>query len=157
MPHYLSLPEVFLLFVTCFTELNDLMGKKQSCPLGWSQFNGRCFRYFFSHITWAQAEVISSQILLSYKRNILWLILCKKFISLLQRHCLSLNANLASIQSHSEYIYIQRLIRESGGGSGETWIGGSDAEEVSVQTFFFFCYLSIFQTNLWIMQLLSPE
>ncbi|XP_014881081.1 ladderlectin-like [Poecilia latipinna] len=81
----------------------DLMMSKISCPVGWSGFGNRCFRYFGLFRTWARAE----------------------------RHCLSLGAQLASVHSLLEHHQIQNLISESGGGDQETWIGASDAEENS--------------------------
>uniref|UniRef100_A0A3B3VY11 C-type lectin domain-containing protein n=1 Tax=Poecilia latipinna TaxID=48699 RepID=A0A3B3VY11_9TELE len=97
----------------------DLMMSKISCPVGWSGFGNRCFRYFGLFRTWARAE----------------------------RHCLSLGAQLASVHSLLEHHQIQNLISESGGGDQETWIGASDAEEVSLHTVFVACQRSLREVN----------
>uniref|UniRef100_A0A3B5QTS6 Galactose-specific lectin nattectin-like n=1 Tax=Xiphophorus maculatus TaxID=8083 RepID=A0A3B5QTS6_XIPMA len=95
-----------LMFLCALTALsqaaatNDLL--RSSCPAGWSHFNHRCFIYIPRNMTWATA----------------------------QRNCVSLQATLASIQNFQEYHFIQRLITTASHGSPETWIGGSDAEEV---------------------------
>ncbi|XP_035985188.1 galactose-specific lectin nattectin isoform X3 [Fundulus heteroclitus] len=72
-----------------------------SCSSGWSEFNGRCFRYFPVPRTWASA----------------------------QKNCVSLQASLASIHNIDEYHEIQRLIMATSKEHKRTWIGGSDAQE----------------------------
>uniref|UniRef100_A0A3B5LDA2 C-type lectin domain-containing protein n=1 Tax=Xiphophorus couchianus TaxID=32473 RepID=A0A3B5LDA2_9TELE len=95
-----------LMFLCALTALsqaaatNDLL--RSSCPAGWRKFNNRCFIYIPRTMTWARA----------------------------QRNCVSLQATLASIHSFQEYHYIQRLITTATHGSPQTWIGGSDAQEV---------------------------
>ncbi|XP_048016396.1 galactose-specific lectin nattectin-like [Megalobrama amblycephala] len=42
----------------------------------------------------------------------------------LQFGCLNHNGNLASVQSHDEYIFIQKLIRQTTHASTPAWIGG---------------------------------
>ncbi|XP_054888109.1 ladderlectin-like isoform X2 [Poeciliopsis prolifica] len=76
----------------------------QSCSWGWSLFNGRCYRYFSTYTTWAQAE----------------------------KNCLGVQANLASIHSYEEYQFIHRLILDSTSSNVETWIGGTNAQQSSV-------------------------
>ncbi|XP_016522018.1 ladderlectin-like isoform X1 [Poecilia formosa] len=71
------------------------------CPSGWTPINGRCFLYVASEMSWAKAE----------------------------KNCLSLGANLASIHNVNEYHQVQALITAASRGSGQTWIGASDAEQ----------------------------
>ncbi|KAM6894308.1 ladderlectin-like [Lycodopsis pacificus] len=71
------------------------------CCSDWTEFNGRCFRYIPTPMTWASAE----------------------------RNCLSLGGNLASVHSLLEYHVIQRIIQSKSHASTTSWIGGSDAEE----------------------------
>ncbi|XP_047436298.1 ladderlectin-like [Mugil cephalus] len=70
------------------------------CP-GWSEYNGRCFIFIPTPMTWARAE----------------------------RNCQSLGGNLASVHDVFEYQAIQKVIWSSTHAYPETWIGGSDAEE----------------------------
>ncbi|XP_051745521.1 galactose-specific lectin nattectin-like isoform X2 [Ctenopharyngodon idella] len=74
------------------------------CKEGWSAFGCRCFRFFSSHYTWAGAE----------------------------KYCLYYNGNLASVHSHEEYMFIQKLVRQTTHATTRAWIGGSDAAEEGV-------------------------
>ncbi|KAM7366615.1 hypothetical protein PAMP_016038 [Pampus punctatissimus] len=74
------------------------------CPSGWDKYNGRCFRYIPRSMSWAQAE----------------------------KNCQSMGANLASVHSADEYHHLQKIIVTFTHSYGETWIGGSDAEQESV-------------------------
>ncbi|KAK9978876.1 hypothetical protein ABG768_020614 [Culter alburnus] len=71
-----------------------------TCASGWSAYGCRCFRFFNKHETWSRAE---------YK-------------------CLSYGGNLASVHNHDEYMFIQRMIRQTTHASTRTWIGGRCAE-----------------------------
>ncbi|XP_034533054.1 ladderlectin-like [Notolabrus celidotus] len=75
----------------------------RSCPWGWSHYNGRCFRYMPSPMAWAVAE----------------------------RNCRSQDGNLASVHSYAEFDF-KGLISRATHGNPETWLGGSDAQYVSV-------------------------
>uniref|UniRef100_A0A8C9Z9M4 C-type lectin domain-containing protein n=1 Tax=Sander lucioperca TaxID=283035 RepID=A0A8C9Z9M4_SANLU len=72
------------------------------CYGGWSRFNDRCFFYDPRPMTWAKAE----------------------------KNCESLGGNLASVRNIMEYHELQRLIMTNSHEYKETWIGGTDAQEV---------------------------
>ncbi|XP_039678987.1 type-2 ice-structuring protein-like isoform X2 [Perca fluviatilis] len=80
---------------------SHIVEKSSSCPRGWTRYNGRCFLYVPTAITWAKAE----------------------------RNCQSLGGNLASVHNIQEYLWIQKLIATTSHNSKETWIGGSNAQE----------------------------
>uniref|UniRef100_A0A3B3USW4 Ladderlectin-like n=1 Tax=Poecilia latipinna TaxID=48699 RepID=A0A3B3USW4_9TELE len=86
-----------------WTIQNHVVKRTTSCPSGWTLYRSRCFRYFSSAYTWAQAE----------------------------RNCISMGGNLASVHSSEEYHEIQSLIMRATYAMKVTWIGGSDATEVS--------------------------
>uniref|UniRef100_A0A147ALG9 Ladderlectin-like n=1 Tax=Fundulus heteroclitus TaxID=8078 RepID=A0A147ALG9_FUNHE len=77
---------------------------ESSCPTGWTLINNRCFHYVARTMTWAGAE----------------------------RHCLSMGANLASVHDTSEYHQVQSVITTASYGSGTTWIGGTNAQELAI-------------------------
>ncbi|XP_067381270.1 ladderlectin-like [Channa argus] len=81
------------------TERSNL--DKRTVVHGWTQINGRYFRFFPTPRTWAQAE----------------------------KYCQSIGANLASVHSAQEHKSLQKLISQATGYNKEAWIGGSDAEE----------------------------
>ncbi|XP_027143462.1 type-2 ice-structuring protein-like isoform X2 [Larimichthys crocea] len=85
------------------TAKNHLVIGSASCPCGWSEFNGRCFHFFPTIMTWAKAE----------------------------SNCLSLGGHLASIHNILEYHAIQNLIQSTTENKIKikTWVGGSDAQE----------------------------
>ncbi|XP_047242146.1 ladderlectin-like isoform X2 [Girardinichthys multiradiatus] len=85
-------------------EATDLVKRHKSCPYGWSQFKYRCYRYFSTPITWARAE----------------------------RTCLSMQATLASVHSFEEYHHIQGVIKAVNLHNKQVWLGGSDAQEISI-------------------------
>uniref|UniRef100_A0A096MH78 C-type lectin domain-containing protein n=1 Tax=Poecilia formosa TaxID=48698 RepID=A0A096MH78_POEFO len=90
-------------FVYLFsTVVNNQIHHSGSCSSGWSEFNGRCLRYFSVPVTWATA----------------------------QKNCVSLQANLASVHNIDEFDEIQRLLMAATNEYKAIWIGGSDAEEV---------------------------
>ncbi|KAM4564439.1 type-2 ice-structuring protein-like isoform 2-T2 [Fundulus diaphanus] len=78
--------------------------QRYSCPHGWSPIKNRCFHYVSKPMTWARAE----------------------------RYCVSMGAHLASVHDTNEYHQVQSLITIATYKSGETWIGGTDAQETSI-------------------------
>ncbi|XP_047454431.1 ladderlectin-like isoform X2 [Mugil cephalus] len=79
---------------------SQLIKRSTHCP-GWSEYNGRCFIFIPTHMTWARAE----------------------------RNCQSLGGNLTSVRDVFEYHAIQKVIWSSTHAYPPTWIGGSDAQE----------------------------
>ncbi|XP_054876238.1 ladderlectin-like [Poeciliopsis prolifica] len=79
------------------------------CPPGWTKIRGRCFLYVARARTWADAEKI--------------------VVHFFVEKCLSMGANLASVRNAYEYRWVQALIRARSRRSGETWLGGSDAQQ----------------------------
>ncbi|XP_025757923.1 lactose-binding lectin l-2-like isoform X2 [Oreochromis niloticus] len=69
-----------------------------SCPPFWYSFNGRCYKYVATHMTWAEAEL----------------------------YCVSQRANLVSIYSDQEEEFVKSLIKNFDHAEGRTWIGLSD-------------------------------
>ncbi|XP_076850622.1 galactose-specific lectin nattectin-like isoform X1 [Brachyhypopomus gauderio] len=70
-----------------------------SCPYPWTLYGQRCYRFFSSYVTWAEAEST----------------------------CLRHGGNLASVHTISEYKFLQNLIKKMSGSFLQTWIGGYDA------------------------------
>ncbi|XP_014032156.1 galactose-specific lectin nattectin [Salmo salar] len=68
------------------------------CPQGWSNYNNRCFRYVASQLDWADAE----------------------------SYCVSLGANLASVNNKGEFSFVKNLIKSFDPAESYTWIGLSD-------------------------------
>ncbi|XP_039671502.1 lactose-binding lectin l-2-like [Perca fluviatilis] len=75
--------------------------QRGSCPMFWFSFNGRCYKYVATHLTWADAEL----------------------------HCVSQGGNLVSIHSLEEENFIKSLIRNFDHAQGATWIGLSDTQK----------------------------
>ncbi|XP_065326652.1 lactose-binding lectin l-2-like [Pelmatolapia mariae] len=69
-----------------------------SCPMFWYSFNGRCYKYVATHMSWADAEL----------------------------YCVSQRANLVSIYSEEEQEFVKSLIKNFDHAEGYTWIGLSD-------------------------------
>uniref|UniRef100_A0A3B3XW65 C-type lectin domain-containing protein n=1 Tax=Poecilia mexicana TaxID=48701 RepID=A0A3B3XW65_9TELE len=69
-----------------------------SCPLFWFSFQGRCYKYFGSRVTWGEAEL----------------------------HCVSEGANLVSIHSLNEQNFVNLLIKNFDPTRSLTWIGLTD-------------------------------
>ncbi|XP_023201741.1 ladderlectin-like, partial [Xiphophorus maculatus] len=86
------------------SEQADLLQRSLSCPSGWTLINSRCFQYVQKSMTWARAE----------------------------RNCLSMGANLASVQDLNEYNQIQIIVTAAGHGAKQAWIGGTNAQEVFI-------------------------
>ncbi|XP_045544740.1 ladderlectin-like [Salmo salar] len=66
------------------------------CPGGWTKYKSRCFMFVNNAMTWPQAE----------------------------NHCLSFQANLASIKDCVENYNLQQLVLRNTGQHQPTWIGG---------------------------------
>ncbi|XP_047240222.1 ladderlectin-like [Girardinichthys multiradiatus] len=74
---------------------------RNGCPLFWYGFNGRCYKYVATLMTWGEAE----------------------------QHCLSQGANLVSIHSLQEENFVKTLIRNFDPAQGVNWIGLTDAQK----------------------------
>ncbi|XP_074543393.1 galactose-specific lectin nattectin-like [Halichoeres trimaculatus] len=72
--------------------------QRGGCPMFWYNFNGRCYKYVATRMTWADAEL----------------------------HCVSQRANLVSIHSRDEDNFVKALIKNFDPAEGRTWIGLSD-------------------------------
>ncbi|XP_033972235.1 ladderlectin-like [Trematomus bernacchii] len=72
--------------------------QQDTCPSYWFSFNGRCYKYFNTETTWADAEL----------------------------YCVSQGGNLVSIHSRAEENFVQFLIKRSDPAEGLTWIGLHD-------------------------------
>nr|XP_040043735.1 lactose-binding lectin l-2-like [Gasterosteus aculeatus aculeatus] len=75
--------------------------QRGQCPMFWYSFNGRCYKYVATQMSWADAEI----------------------------YCVSLGTNLASIHSLEEQSFIKILIRNSDPAEGHTWTGLSDTHK----------------------------
>uniref|UniRef100_A0A3Q3PZ54 C-type lectin domain-containing protein n=1 Tax=Monopterus albus TaxID=43700 RepID=A0A3Q3PZ54_MONAL len=95
-----TLPLLSLLLVIRNGEVGPLPLKLQrsNCPMFWYGFNGRCYKYIATHLTWADAEL----------------------------QCVSLRANLVSIHSLEEHSFVKALVKNFDPAEGFTWIGLSD-------------------------------
>ncbi|KAF1389661.1 hypothetical protein PFLUV_G00075780 [Perca fluviatilis] len=51
---------------------------------------------------------------------------------LIEKKCLSLKGNLASVHSIEEYEFIQKLITQQSHGNPMTWIGGTDCQKNNI-------------------------
>ncbi|XP_075306025.1 lactose-binding lectin l-2-like [Odontesthes bonariensis] len=82
------------------TPSDVLQGKLQrgNCPMFWYSFNGRCYKYISTDMTWAEAEL----------------------------QCVAQGANLVSIHSVQEDDFVKLLIKNFDHNEGLTWIGLSD-------------------------------
>ncbi|KAK9517700.1 hypothetical protein VZT92_023046 [Zoarces viviparus] len=72
--------------------------RRAGCPLFWYSFNGRCYKYLATDMTWADAEI----------------------------HCVGEGANLVSIHSLQEQKFVKFLIKNFDPSEAWTWIGLSD-------------------------------
>ncbi|XP_042291257.1 lactose-binding lectin l-2-like [Thunnus maccoyii] len=80
---------------------HQLKLQRGNCPMFWYSFNGRCYKYVSTHLTWADAEL----------------------------HCVSEKANLVSIHSLEEQKFVKSLIKNFDHAEGFTWIGLSDTQK----------------------------
>uniref|UniRef100_A0A8P4KFW9 C-type lectin domain-containing protein n=1 Tax=Dicentrarchus labrax TaxID=13489 RepID=A0A8P4KFW9_DICLA len=78
--------------------LHFLKLQRGNCPMFWWSFNGRCYKYVATRLTWADAEL----------------------------HCVSQGANLVSIHSLEEENFVKALIKNFDHTKGRSWIGLSD-------------------------------
>ncbi|XP_033466303.2 type-2 ice-structuring protein-like [Epinephelus lanceolatus] len=90
-----------MMALTRAAEKSPIMKRSTSCPSGWTGYNGRCFSYIPTVMTWANAE----------------------------RHCQNLGGNLASVHSFNEQHAIQSMILQQAHAYPLTWLGGSDAAQ----------------------------
>ncbi|XP_035537330.1 lactose-binding lectin l-2-like [Morone saxatilis] len=72
--------------------------QRGSCPMFWWSFNGRCYKYVATRMSWADAEL----------------------------HCRSQRANLVAIHSLQEHNFVNSLIKNFDPAQQWTWIGLSD-------------------------------
>ncbi|XP_076879091.1 galactose-specific lectin nattectin-like isoform X2 [Brachyhypopomus gauderio] len=91
--------KVSLLLCLVLTGGTVLSQETLSCPYRWTLYGQRCYRFFSSYVTWAEAEST----------------------------CLRHGGNLASVHTISEYKFLQNLIKEMSDTFRVTWIGGNDA------------------------------
>uniref|UniRef100_A0A4W6EUK8 C-type lectin domain-containing protein n=1 Tax=Lates calcarifer TaxID=8187 RepID=A0A4W6EUK8_LATCA len=75
--------------------------QRGNCPMFWFSFNGRCYKYVSTRLTWADAEL----------------------------YCVSQRANLVSIHSLQEQNFVKNLIKNFDHTEGRTWIGLSDTQK----------------------------
>ncbi|XP_041823014.1 lactose-binding lectin l-2-like [Melanotaenia boesemani] len=94
---------VFGLALGAVAPSDELEGELQrgGCPMFWYNFNGRCYKYAASRMTWADAEL----------------------------NCVSEGANLVSIHSQEEHDFVQSLIKNFDHAQSPTWIGLSDVHK----------------------------
>ncbi|XP_033980587.1 alpha-N-acetylgalactosamine-specific lectin-like [Trematomus bernacchii] len=71
---------------------------QNSCPMFWTLFNCRCYKYISTDFTWADAEL----------------------------NCVSLGGNLVSIRSQEEENFVKTLIKSFDPAEGYTWNGLND-------------------------------
>uniref|UniRef100_A0AAZ1XUV6 C-type lectin domain-containing protein n=1 Tax=Oreochromis aureus TaxID=47969 RepID=A0AAZ1XUV6_OREAU len=69
-----------------------------NCSMFWYSFNGRCYKYVATHMSWADAEL----------------------------YCVSQRANLVSIHNEEEEEFVKSLIKNFDHAERYTWIGLSD-------------------------------
>jgi len=79
----------------------ELVLERNSCSLFWFSFNGRCYKYIATKMTWIDAEL----------------------------HCVSKGGNLVSIHSQEEQKFVQHLIKSFDPAEGFTWIGLTDCQK----------------------------
>ncbi|XP_012734334.1 galactose-specific lectin nattectin [Fundulus heteroclitus] len=76
----------------------ELKLERGGCPMFWFSFEGRCYKYFGSKMTWGEAEL----------------------------QCVSEGANLVSIHSLGEHEFVNLLIQNFDPSLTWTWIGLTD-------------------------------
>ncbi|XP_030003834.1 lactose-binding lectin l-2-like [Sphaeramia orbicularis] len=79
----------------------DVKLQRGGCPPFWYTFNGRCYKYVATPMTWADAEL----------------------------YCASQRANLVSIHSLEEHNFVKSLIQNFDHALGRAWIGLSDTQK----------------------------
>ncbi|XP_008420437.1 ladderlectin-like [Poecilia reticulata] len=83
------------------SDKQEMKVQQDNCPPFWYIFNGRCYKYVATLMTWADAE----------------------------QHCVNQGANLVSIHSLEEENFVKSLIRNFDPTEGINWIGLSDAQK----------------------------
>ncbi|KAL7381904.1 hypothetical protein ABVT39_013247 [Epinephelus coioides] len=83
------------------SEVHQVKLQRGACPMFWYSFNGRCYKYIATRMTWADAEL----------------------------HCVSEGSNLVSIYSLDEHNFVKSLIKNFDPAQGFTWIGLSDTQK----------------------------
>ncbi|XP_007547864.1 ladderlectin-like [Poecilia formosa] len=83
------------------SDTQEMKVQHSACPPFWFGFNGRCYKYVATLMTWADAE----------------------------QHCVNQGANLVSIHSLEEENFVKLLIRNFDPAEGFNWIGLSDTEK----------------------------
>ncbi|XP_044191068.1 lactose-binding lectin l-2-like [Thunnus albacares] len=80
---------------------HEMKLQRGNCPMFWFSFQGRCYKYVSTHMTWADAEL----------------------------HCVSEKANLVSIHSLEEHNFVTSLIKNFDHTKEPTWIGLNDVHK----------------------------
>ncbi|XP_042368393.1 galactose-specific lectin nattectin-like [Plectropomus leopardus] len=80
---------------------HHIVERATSCPGGWESYNGRCFHYVPTPMSWANAE----------------------------KYCLNFGGNLASVHDFNEQHVIQSMILRLTHSYPHTWLGGYDATQ----------------------------
>ncbi|XP_043993984.1 ladderlectin-like [Gambusia affinis] len=80
------------------SDRQEMKLQRGGCPPFWFSFNGRCYKYVSTLMTWADAE----------------------------QYCVTQGANLVSIHSRAEENFVKLLIRNFDHAEGVNWIGLSD-------------------------------
>uniref|UniRef100_A0A8C4HJ64 C-type lectin domain-containing protein n=1 Tax=Dicentrarchus labrax TaxID=13489 RepID=A0A8C4HJ64_DICLA len=81
--------------------VHPLKLQRGNCPMFWWSFNGRCYKYIATRMTWIDAEL----------------------------HCVSQGANLAAIHSVEEHKFVNSLIKNFDPAQGFSWIGINDIQK----------------------------
>ncbi|XP_051245841.1 lactose-binding lectin l-2-like [Dicentrarchus labrax] len=83
------------------SDVHPLKLQRGNCPMFWWSFNGRCYKYIATRMTWIDAEL----------------------------HCVSQGANLAAIHSVEEHKFVNSLIKNFDPAQGFSWIGINDIQK----------------------------
>ncbi|XP_075958433.1 lactose-binding lectin l-2-like [Anarhichas minor] len=86
------------LVAVCPSDDRTMTLQRATCPMFWYSFNGRCYKYLATDMTWADAEI----------------------------HCVREGANLVSVHSKDEQKFVKFLIKNFDPAEAPTWIGLSD-------------------------------
>ncbi|XP_041665579.1 ladderlectin-like [Cheilinus undulatus] len=89
------------LAAVCPSDEQTAQLQRGHCDAFWFRFNGRCYKYVSTPMTWADAEL----------------------------HCVSVGTNLVSIHSLEEQNFVKSLIKSVDQAHGSAWIGLSDAHK----------------------------
>ncbi|XP_024862446.1 galactose-specific lectin nattectin-like [Kryptolebias marmoratus] len=94
---------MFVFFILALAAVSPAAGQDpelqhSNCPMFWSSFNGRCYKYVATQMTWVDAEL----------------------------HCVSQRSNLVSVHSLEEHNFVNFLIKNFDPAQRFTWIGLTD-------------------------------